>query len=167
MPQTYLHSLRRMAVFAGLKDESLKMLVLSATLVEREPAEYFYLENQPGDHLYVLIEGAVACKKIKGSGEIVLSRFYEGDCFGEMSLIDLMPRATSVQAITNSVALEVHRRQLFELYKNDLEQYAIIMMNMGREVSRRLRNAERRVHELHHAPNREVVPAAKMQTVAV
>ena len=80
-----------------------------------------------------------------------LSRLQRGDCVGEMAVLDLMPRSAAARADRRCVALEITRRCLAELYQRDPEQYAIIMMNMGREVSRRLRKADDRLFELEQA----------------
>ncbi|MEM7475700.1 MAG: cyclic nucleotide-binding domain-containing protein [Planctomycetota bacterium] len=147
MNQEYFHSLRRLAVFAGMSDHSLHMLVFNAQLIERAPHASFYEEGQQGDCFYVLLEGAVELSLPSPRGNVLLTRMYEGDCFGEMSLLDLMPRSTNATAINDSFALEIDRKSLHSLFNHDLEQYAIIMMNMGREVSRRMRVTEKRVIE--------------------
>ena len=68
-----------------------------------------------------------------------------GDCIGEMAIIDLQSRSASVRAVADCLAIEITRVTLNKLYQTDLEQFAIIMMNMGREVSRRLRIASDRL----------------------
>ena len=65
-----------------------------------------------------------------------------------MSLIDMQPRSASVRALEACEALEISIPSLHQLYKVDVEQYAMIMMNMGREVSRRLRKADERLFQL-------------------
>ena len=62
-----------------------------------------------------------------------------GDCFGEMALMDLVPRSASVRAVEHCVAIELATAHLHGLYKHDAEQFALIQMNIGREVCRRLR----------------------------
>jgi CRP-like cAMP-binding protein len=65
-----------------------------------------------------------------------------------MAIIDLQSRSASVRAVTDCRAIKINRATLHELYRKDLEQYAIIMMNMGREVSRRLREVSERLFEV-------------------
>jgi CRP-like cAMP-binding protein len=62
-----------------------------------------------------------------------------GDCFGEMALMDLFPRSASVIARDDCRALEIAAGDLLDLYEHDVEQFALVQMNMGREVCRRLR----------------------------
>ena len=70
---------------------------------------------------------------------LVLGSLQTGDCFGEMSLMDLGPRSASVLADTDCDALEIGAAELLMLFEHDVEQFALMQMNLGREVCRRLR----------------------------
>lgn len=72
----------------------------------------------------------------------MLRTLNEGDCFGEMALIDNGPRSASVRAVEDCVAIEISATDLYRVYELDLKQFALIQMNMGREVCRRLRQAD-------------------------
>jgi len=56
-----------------------------------------------------------------------------------------MPRSASVRAIDDCRAIQLSAASLYQVYEKDLEQFAMIQMNMGREVSRRLREADERL----------------------
>ncbi|MCG7989414.1 MAG: cyclic nucleotide-binding domain-containing protein [Candidatus Thiodiazotropha weberae] len=68
-----------------------------------------------------------------------------GDCFGEMALMDCKPRSAAVQALEDCQAIQIKAAQLAELYGLDHEQYLMIYMNLGREVCRRLSEADHRL----------------------
>ncbi len=72
----------------------------------------------------------------------MLRTLEQGDCFGEMALMDMKSRSASVLALEACSAIELSAGCLFELYEHDLEQFTLIQMNMGREVSRRLRETD-------------------------
>jgi CRP-like cAMP-binding protein len=59
-----------------------------------------------------------------------------------MSLIDLGRRSASVFALSDCKAIELTSTSLLELYEHHLEQFALIQMNISRELSRRLRIAD-------------------------
>ena len=89
--------------------------------------------------MYVLTRGRVGIyKRWRGSARL-LRRLAAGDCFGEMALIDLLPRSASVIALDDCEALQITAGMLHEIYRHDPEQFTLLQMNMGREVSRRLR----------------------------
>jgi CRP-like cAMP-binding protein len=65
-----------------------------------------------------------------------------------MSIMDLRHRSASVVATAPCRAIELSGAHLMEVYRRDIEQFALIQMNMGREVSRRLREADERIFQV-------------------
>lgn len=78
------------------------------------PDEYIFREGQPGDNLYVVLEGQVMiAKDIVGAGEEALAFLERGDYFGEMALIDNQPRSAAAKAHTDgAVVLQISRKVL-------------------------------------------------------
>jgi CRP-like cAMP-binding protein len=59
--------------------------------------------------------------------------------------MDLGPRSASVRAVEDCTAIRVSAANLHQVYARDVQQFALIQMNMGREVCRRLRDADNRL----------------------
>ena len=97
---------------------------------------------------------------------LLLRRLGPGDCFGEMSLLDLFPRSASIRAEEDCRAIRITSDNLLRLFERDPAQFALIQMNIGREISRRLRHTDEllfraRMGEALEAPERLVTrPAA-------
>ena len=140
--------LRRMPVFGGLSDSARRFILDRSKMVEVPEGESFFAEGDEAKSLFVLSAGSVVIEKDWQGNSIELRQLESGDCFGEMAIIDLQPRSASVRAKADCHAIEIKRATLHQLFKHNLEQYAIIMMNMGREVSRRLRDVSERLFEL-------------------
>lgn len=140
--------LRQMPVFGGLKSETIETVYEQSDRCSRLAGEYFFRENDPADSLFVIETGTVTVEKPWKGTPVFIQRLEVGDCFGEMSLIDLQARSASVMAATDCQTIQISLKLLHDLYRSDVEQYAIILMNMGREVSRRLRVANDRLFEL-------------------
>jgi CRP-like cAMP-binding protein len=62
-----------------------------------------------------------------------------------MAIMDLFPRSASVRAVEDCTAIRLSAANLYQVYAHDLEQFALIQMNMGREVCRRLRESDNRL----------------------
>jgi CRP-like cAMP-binding protein len=146
-----LELLRNMPIFGGLKSETLEFVLGQSSEVLVAEHDYFFREGDKGESVYVLQSGRAQVQRLKQGLPIVLRHLSDGDCFGEMSLIDFMPRSASVMALSPCQAMEIPGRSLIQLYKRDVEQYAVIMMNLGREVSRRLRLAGDRLFQLEES----------------
>ena len=136
-----------MAIFGGITDDALGFLLARARHFAAERGEFFFNEGDAADSMFVLEEGCVDVVKTWQGKEYRLRQLHEGDCFGEVALMDLMPRSASVRAVDRCRAIELPRKALYELHQADPEQFTMIQMNMGREVSRRLREADHRLFE--------------------
>lgn len=141
----HLNLLRRMPVLAGLNNQSLEILLDGSSLRSWQPGESIFREGDQATSFYVIQQGEVLVEKQWKETPVPLGRFATGDCIGEMAIIDLQSRSASVTATQITEAIEIPRQVLLKLYQENVEQYAIIMMNMGREVSRRLRAADDRL----------------------
>ena len=137
--------LQAMPIFGGIREEALSFLLGLSATVSLAAGEFFFREGDAAQAMFVLEAGqAHVLKKWQGQDH-VLTHLKQGDCFGEMSLMDMHRRSASVLAIEACRAIELSSASLLALYEHDLEQFTLIQMNMGREVSRRLREADDRL----------------------
>jgi CRP-like cAMP-binding protein len=132
--------LQQMSIFGGVRDDIVQFILDRAPVVTVERGDFFFREGDAADSMFVLESGRASV--LKGASGALLRVVKPGECFGEMALIDFSPRSASVRADDHCTALEISSGCLFDVYGRDVEQFAIIEMNMGREVSRRLREAD-------------------------
>jgi CRP-like cAMP-binding protein len=142
MPSTRIELLQSMPIFGAISDDALRFLLEQTRLVSRRAGEFFFREGDAASCMYVLETGRVTVMKEWRGRQLMRHDFGPGDCFGEMALMDLLPRSASVRAAEDCVAIELGHEHLYRLFKHDPEQFAMIQMNMGREVSRRLRHTD-------------------------
>jgi CRP/FNR family cyclic AMP-dependent transcriptional regulator len=128
-----------MPIFGAIRDDALHFLLEQAREVAVPAGEYFFRENDQAHSMFVLETGSAEVIKGWQGNDTVLHRLGAGDCFGEMALMDLFPRSASVRAAEDCQAIELSAADLLRLFERDAEQFALIQMNIGREVCRRLR----------------------------
>lgn len=150
MTETSFTLMRQMPIFGGLNDETLQLILDQSEVTMVREGDFFFREGDRAKSLFVLQQGTAVVERLWKDTAVMLGTLQVGDCIGEMSLIDFMPRSASVRAKEDCQAIEIAHSSLRELYKQELEQYAMMMMNMGREVSRRLRVADDRLFILEH-----------------
>jgi glyoxylase-like metal-dependent hydrolase (beta-lactamase superfamily II) len=63
-----------------------------------EPGEVIFREGTVGRHMYVIGSGSVSIVTMKAEGEARLASLGKGDIFGEMALVDHLPRSASAVA---------------------------------------------------------------------
>lgn len=136
---TRIEMLQRMAVFGAIREDVLQFLLEQARAVVVRAGEFFFREHDQAESMFVLEAGRAAVVKNWQGRDCVVHSLAAGDCFGEMALMDLCPRSASVRADEDCRAIELAASDLLRLFERDAEQFALIQMNIGREVCRRLR----------------------------
>lgn len=131
--------LQGMPIFGALREDALQVLLQRARTVERGAGDFFFREGDAANSMFVLEDGEAVVVKAWRGRDFVLNQLGPGDCFGEMALMDLLPRSASVRADSACSAIEFSHDDLLHLYERDVEQFALLQMNIGREVCRRLR----------------------------
>lgn len=98
--------------------------------------EILFREGDPGDHFYVVLQGVLEVVMAEGRPEeMLLNRLYEGEYFGEMSLIQPGGvRTASVRAQGSATLLSMSRAQFLDLTRKHPE----ISASMVRVLSQRL-----------------------------
>jgi CRP-like cAMP-binding protein len=132
--------LRRHSFFGGLLDEQIECIVPLMQVESFEAGAYIIQEGAPNDRIYFILEGrAEALKR-----EIRLFVFEEGTTFGEMEVLDVMAAEASIRCLVPTKVMSLSNRALHILYKSDARTFSILVMNLARDISRRLRNMNQR-----------------------
>ncbi len=134
--------LQGMPIFGGIRDGVLEAVLARASIVDVRAGRCFFRQDERGDSLFVLERGKAVVLRSWHGHEYVLHEFGQGDCFGEMSLVDLGLRTASVQATEDCTAIQLTNADLLSICSVDVEQFALIQMNIGREICRRLRTTD-------------------------
>src|SRR6476620_6806865 len=76
-------------------------------IVELQDGDFVFREGDLGTEMYIIHEGKVEILNQVGGKETVLAVLEKGDFFGEMSVLEDMPRAASARAITDAGLLQI------------------------------------------------------------
>lgn len=132
--------LASLPVFAGLDSGALAELAAEMTEISFPASALVFREGDPGGEMFVIHSGRVEVIKHLGeSREITLARLQPRECFGEMSVVDSAPRSASVLAMKGTVLFGVKAAQLHHWLQQRPAQYAGLVLNISRDLSRRLR----------------------------
>jgi CRP/FNR family transcriptional regulator, cyclic AMP receptor protein len=135
--------LRGVGLFGAVADSVLAGLTETLDVERVPPGTIIFREGDAALCLYVLIDGEVeVLKKSHAGREHRVAVLGPTDCFGEMSLIDVQPRSATVRTVAPARLLRMTSEDFDHLYRQDLKSYALVVLNIARDLSRRLRVAD-------------------------
>lgn len=135
--------LRQIGLFGGLSDDVLEHLARTLPVIVSKPGDVIFREGEQARELFVLLNGEMEVQKRSRRGsDVRLALLGPGDWFGEMSVLDVQPRSATVRALAPSRLLVLRAQDLDSLYRRDLKAYSLLVLNIAREISRRLRVAD-------------------------
>jgi CRP-like cAMP-binding protein len=139
-PPVTIAQLREVGLFGALSDEFLEHLVSTLTVQRILPGDAIFREGDPAREMYVVLDGEIeVLKKSRRGRETRVAILGPNDCFGEMSIIDMQPRSATVRALGPARLLRISTEEMDALYRHDLKSYTLIVLNIARDLSRRLR----------------------------
>ena len=131
-------ALQKYSLFSGLTEDQVRDIIPFMQQESYAPEEAIITEGKANDKIFFIIEGNVAV--IKRDAE--LARFGEGEAFGEMEVLDIMPAAASIKSLSSVSAMSMSNKAMREIYKMDAKAFSLIIMNLARNLSRRLRKMD-------------------------
>ncbi|HEY3217985.1 MAG TPA: Crp/Fnr family transcriptional regulator [Candidatus Limnocylindria bacterium] len=138
MPETKLaEHLRRYPLFAKLPDAELQLLVDRSRSRSFKRGEMLFRKDDPGTHLYVVLDGAV---KIALPGEFgqeaLVSIMRTGDFFGELALFDGSPRSASATALEDTRAALLARDDFLAFLDSHPAAVRVVLDALAKTIRR-------------------------------
>lgn len=132
-------------MFGGLGEAELNLVRPLLDEIEYAAGSRILVQGEPNNSVYFILSGEVAIRKHPGEQvgkEREIAILHAGDSFGEMELIDIQCCAASVVCLTDVRVITLSNRNLYLLSKTNLMTYTMIIMNLARDISRRLRSTD-------------------------
>ena len=131
------------SIFAGLDDSALDILLSKAEESFVPSGHVIVREGEEGNRFFLIESGMVrVCKHYEESEEVEFAVLTEGDFFGEMCILETLPRAATVQALTDATLYSVSSMAFLQLYDTLPKQYGVLLLNIARDLSRRIRRLD-------------------------
>lgn len=142
-PTLSIESLSSIGLFGGLGPEVLEFVVNTLKTKTLLPGDVVFREGETAAEMFVVLRGEFeVLKRSKRGIDARVAMLGMGDWFGEMSILDVQPRSASVRALAPSLLLVITSGDLDAIYRRDHKAYALLVLNVARELSRRLRVAD-------------------------
>jgi CRP/FNR family transcriptional regulator, cyclic AMP receptor protein len=136
-------ALQKVPIFAGLNEAALNLLWDRAKEIKASAGEVVVREGETGNRLFLVGEGQVrVCKNFGKPDEVELAILGPSNFFGEMCILETLPRSATVQAVTDTTLYSLTSLAFYHLYEAVPSQHSILVLNIARDVSRRLRHLD-------------------------
>lgn len=127
--ETYL---REVSLFRMLPAESLTALVKQGEVLEFAAEQVVCWEGEESDAMYVILNGSVRVFKQDDDGtEIDLNVQKQGECFGELALLDSQPRSATIVCLSPCRLFKLEKAAFMNLLLNpDTQSMALSILSV-------------------------------------
>jgi len=103
-----------------------------------------FKEGEEGEEMFIIQSGRVAIKKKVKEGDTTLAVLEKGDFFGEMALLERLPRSASAEVIEDGDLIKISNEIFGDMIKANPE----IAIRMLRKYSIRLRETNKQIEHI-------------------
>ena len=126
-------------IFSSVETEDLRRLAQNLEEEQYGPGDQVFTKGETGDQMYVIQSGRVGIA-LEDDAPFV-AELTAGDIFGEMNLLDELPRSASARVLEDTTLLSLEKDRLRGLIIN----YPELALGMLKSLSVRLRLANERI----------------------
>jgi CRP-like cAMP-binding protein len=132
--------LQSVPIFAGLEENALDLLLERTEAREYPENGVIVYEGETCDKLFIIGSGSVRILKNFGKvHQVELGILCSKDFFGESCILDTLPRMATVQAASPATVFTLSSMAFHHLYQRMPAQHSILLLNIARDLSRRIR----------------------------
>jgi CRP-like cAMP-binding protein len=145
MMRKYADNLRNVSLFSTLKENQIETISRILFVNSFYRNQVIFQEGETGDSLFIVLKGKVrVCLYDEEGREYILDVINKDGFFGELALIDELPRSANAIAMESSELLIIRRPDFLKL----LVENPTITIEILKVLSRRLRVADERIRWL-------------------
>ncbi|MEJ2200002.1 MAG: cyclic nucleotide-binding domain-containing protein [Desulfuromonadaceae bacterium] len=143
MDRNDLRLLKSSAIFSGMTDQEIVSLEGLFTEKEVSAGKTVFIENMPGESLFLIREGTIRVSKMLAEGdEQTLVVLGAEDSFGEMAVLDETPRSATARVIESARLLSIKRADFESFCLKNPALGLKLMRNIIRVFNRRIRECQ-------------------------
>jgi CRP-like cAMP-binding protein len=140
--RSVLSILTKISMFGGISEKQQREIFRRLETGRFKPGEFIFQKGDEPAHIYIVKSGMIDLLLPDEEEAIHMKQLQVGECFGEASLMSMHQHTASAVALEPSEVIGLSRHALNQLRHEDLELFALLMMNLTRELARRLRDAD-------------------------
>ncbi len=130
-------------------DEELNTLAGFCQMREMSEGTTVFIENMPGESLFLVKKGTIRVSKMFAEGdEKTLVVLGPEDIFGEMAVIDGLPRSATARVAEDAELISLKKKDLEQLCQDDAALAFKLVRNIVKVFSKRVREANEEYRDM-------------------
>ncbi len=152
--ESVLSILSKISVLGGVSDAEREEVFRQLEIGRFKKGESIIARGEEPTHLYIIKTGKVDLLLTDADGTIKERQFGVGDCFGEVLMLAMVDNSASYVAAEDSELIVLSRRALNQLRHEDVHLFCVLIMNLARELARKLQFTDGMLLRDEHALGR-------------
>jgi len=133
------------SMFGGLEDWEMDLVQSFLGDQTHEAGVTLLCQGEQNSSVFFIVDGEVAVirqAEVKSEEKRQIATLKTGDSFGEMELIDINRCAATIVTTVPTRVITLSNAHFYQISLTSLRTYTMLMLNLARDISRRLRAAD-------------------------
>ncbi len=144
--------LSEISMFGGINEAQQQEIFSQVEVGAFHRGETIFQEGDEPMHIYIVKSGLVGLFISDKNVKIEKKRLGKGECFGHVALISINRHNLSAVAVVDSEIIVFSKELLHRLHHQDSELFSLLMLNIARELARRLQFTDDLLLKAIHGP---------------
>lgn len=149
---------RDVSTFGALSDSTVSHLVRSGEVLQLEPGEVLFEAGDGSDGFYVILQGQLSFFKYHQGHYAFIRTYHFGENIGFVGMIALHHRIGRAQADGEAIVVKVPVSLFNDLYERDTREFALLLMNLARDMARGIRAVDNIIVERSYPSGKGAPP---------
>ena len=145
-------------MFGGVTETQQSEIISRLESGRFKRGETIFKEGDEPTHIYIVRSGLVALFISDQEMNIEKKRLGKGDCFGHVALISINRHNVSAVAVVDSEIFSLSKESLHQLHHKDSGLFSLLILNIARELARRLQFTDDLLLKAMHGPTAKELP---------
>lgn len=133
-----LDLIRGVTIFTGMENQELLSLYRRCRIITKSSGDIVIEEGTDATDIYIILQGSAKIILNLNDEPLELLELGPGHCIGEASVVGIQKHSASAIVTLDAVLLVLSRTVLLDLYKENVGLFALLILNIARELARRL-----------------------------
>ena len=131
--------LSKISVWGGLTSAQQAEIYQLLEVGSFKKGEYIFRKGDQPTHIYIVKSGKIDLMTSDRDVSVQKETIETGGCFGVAALMAMQTHMVTALAAEDTEVMVLSREALLGLYHDDITLFALLMMNIAREIARRLK----------------------------